>query len=88
MPTLCMFFGILIRMNWKDFGKHSSPHFHAFYGDYEAVFSLDGDVISGEFPKKQAALVKAWSLLHEDELKANWMLAANGEETFKIDPLR
>jgi len=38
MPTLSMFFGILIKMNWKDMGRHKSPHFHAFYGSYEAVF--------------------------------------------------
>ena len=88
MPTLCMFYGILIKMNWKDFGKHNSPHFHAFYGDCEAVFGLDGEIISGEFPRKQATLIKAWVLLHEDELKAKWELAANGEETFRIEPLR
>lgn len=88
MPTLSMFLGILIKMNWKDFGKHSSPHFHAFYNEYEAVFGLDGEILSGEFPKKQTTFVKAWVLLHEDELKANWNLAANGEETFRIEPLR
>ncbi|MDO4618463.1 MAG: DUF4160 domain-containing protein [Clostridia bacterium] len=88
MPTLCMFLGILIKMNWKDFGQHNRPHFHAFYGEYEAVFGLDGEVIAGEFPKKQATFVKAWTLLHEDELNANWKLAMNGEETFRIDPLK
>jgi len=88
VPTLSMFLGILIKMNWKDFGKHNMPHFHAFYGDDEAVFGIDGEIISGEFPKKQAAFVKAWALLHEDELLANWKLASNGEETFRIDPLK
>jgi len=88
MPTICMFYGILIRMNWKDMGQHSGPHFHAYYGDYEASFSLDGEILAGGFPKKQAALVKAWALLHEDELMANWKLALEGEATFRIDPLK
>lgn len=88
MPTISMFLGILIRMNWKDKGQHSSPHFHAYYGEFEAVFGLDGEIIAGNFPYKQSAFVKAWTLLHEDELTANWTLAANGEETFKIEPLR
>ena len=88
MPTISMFLGILIKMNWRDFGKHHQPHFHAYYGDDEAVFTLDGELISGAFPKKQAAFVKAWALMHEDELKADWKLAADGEETFRIDPLR
>jgi len=83
-----MFFGILIKMNWKDTGQHKLPHFHTFYGDYEAVFALDGEIIAGEFPRKQSAFVKAWALLHEDELAANWKLAVNGELTFRIDPLR
>ena len=88
MPTLSMFYGILIKMNWADHGQHNTPHFHAFYGDYEASFSLDGEVIAGKFPAKQTAFVRAWALLHFDELQANWTLAANREETFRIEPLR
>jgi len=88
MPTLSMFLGILIKMNWMDTGQHKLPHFHAFYGDYEAVFGLDGELIAGEFPRKQSAFVRAWALLHEDELAANWKLAVNGEVTFRIEPLR
>ena len=61
---------------------------HAYYGDYEAVFALDGEIIAGDFPPRQTAFVKAWALLHEEDLKANWQLAVNGEETFRIEPLR
>jgi len=61
---------------------------NAFYGDFEAVFGLDGELLAGNFPHKQSAFVKAWALLHEDELAANWKLAANGEVTFRIEPLR
>ena len=75
-------------MNWKDIGKHKMPHFHAFYGEYEAVFGLDGEIIEGSFPRKQSALVKAWTLLHDDDIAANWTLAVNGEETFRIAPLK
>lgn len=88
MPTICMFQGILIRMYWLDTDRHKAPHFHAYYQDDEAVFSLDGEIISGSFPRKQSAYVKAWALLHEDELRANWQLAVNGENVFRIDPLR
>ncbi|MBQ7732819.1 MAG: DUF4160 domain-containing protein [Synergistaceae bacterium] len=88
MPTISLFFGILIKMYWRDNDKHKMPHMHAFYGEYEAVFTLDGEIIAGDFPQKQAVLVKAWALLHEEDLKANWTLVMNGEETFRIDPLR
>jgi hypothetical protein len=83
-----MFLGIVIRMNWKDIARHKLPHFHAEYGGSEAVFGLDGEIISGDFPPKQHAYVKAWALLHEDELAANWKLAVNGEDVFKIEPLK
>jgi len=88
MPTLSLFYGILIKMNWKDVGKHKMPHFHAYYGEYEAVFCLNGEIIEGSFPSKQASYVKAWALLREDDLVANWSLALNGEETFRIEPLK
>ncbi|MCL2169314.1 MAG: DUF4160 domain-containing protein [Defluviitaleaceae bacterium] len=88
MPTLSMFYGILIRMNYKDIGQHNLPHFHAFYAEFEAVFGLDGEIIAGEFPRKQASLVKAWTLLREEDLVTNWKLAANGEKIFRIEPLR
>ena len=88
MPTISLFLGILIKMNWRDIGQHNKPHFHAYYGDYEAVFTLDGEIITGSFPGRQRAFVKAWALLHEEDLRANWKLAVNGEETFRIDPLK
>lgn len=75
-------------MNWKDTGKHNVPHIHAYYSGHEAVFTLDGEILSGKFPKRQAAYVKAWALLHEEELQANWTLAESGEETFRIRGLQ
>ena len=88
MPTLSKFHGIFIRMYWKDVGKHKAPHFHAFYNEYEAIFRLDGDIIEGAFPRKQCVLVKTWALLYEEDLVKNWSLAINGEETYKIEPLK
>lgn len=88
MPLLSMFLGILVRMNWKDVGQHNMPHIHAEYSGCKASFDFDGEMLSGEFPPKQRAFVKAWVLMHRDELEANWKLAVNGEEVFKIDPLK
>jgi len=87
VPTISTFFGILIKMNFKDAGQHNAPHFHAYYGDSEAVFGFDGEVIAGSFPVRQSAYIKAWTLLHEDALYADWALAVNGQETFRISPL-
>jgi hypothetical protein len=37
MPRICAFFGIVIRMFYND---HSPPHFHAEYGEHEAVYEI------------------------------------------------
>jgi hypothetical protein len=52
MPTLSLFYGILVKMNWRDVGQHNKPHLHVYYGDYEAVFTLDGELLTGNFPAK------------------------------------
>jgi hypothetical protein len=33
-------------------------------------------------------LVQAWIEIHKDELLADWELAIDGENIFKIDPLK
>ena len=84
MPTLSMFYGVIIRM-YTD--EHVPPHIHAMYSGEKAVFNFDGDIVKGTFPKKQTRLVQAWIELHREELQANWDLAMNGEPLFKIKPL-
>ena len=45
MPTISMFYGILIRM--FNTNEHNPPHFHAYYQEYEALFDLEGNLIEG-----------------------------------------
>ena len=85
MPTISMFFGIVIRMFFDD---HNPPHFHADYQDCQGVFDLDGEMTAGDIPSKQQQLIKAWAIIHREELEADWQLAANQESVFKIEPLR
>lgn len=85
MPTISMFYGILIRMYYDD---HQPPHFHAVYGKNKAVYAFDGSVIKGELPPKQHKLVSAWVEIHKEDLQANWQLAEDGENFFKIEPLK
>jgi len=33
-------------------------------------------------------ILQAWMAIHEEELMADWALAAKGEPVFKIEPLR
>lgn len=76
-------------MYFQDTDKHQKPHIHARYQEHEAVISIaDGSVLDGSIPAKKLSLVKAWITIHEDELLADWELAANGEPIFRIDPLK
>lgn len=43
--------------------------------------------MDGDFPEKQRKLVVAWSVLNADELEADWELARNKQELFRIRPL-
>ena len=85
MPTISMFYGILIRMYYED---HNPPHIHAIYGDNQACYTFEGVAFKGELPKKQDKLVQAWIEIHKDDLLANWKLASEGEQIFKIEPLK
>ena len=87
MPALSMLFGIIVRMQSEQGGKHNKPHVHALYGDNEIVVAIDGEILEGSFPNKQLKLLLAWIAIHEDELNANWELLSNGEGYFKIEPL-
>lgn len=48
----------------------------------------DGEVLAGRPPSGKARLMQAWIEIHREELLADWQLAVNGEEMFKIEPLK
>lgn len=88
MPSICMFYGIIIYM-YREVGiKHNLPHIHAEYQGEEIVISFDGEILNGSIPNKKLKLVLAWIEIHKEELEANWKLLTDGREIFKIDPLR
>jgi hypothetical protein len=69
--------------------KHKLPHIHVSYQGEEAVFGIpEGDILEGSIPKSKVKLVQAWIEIHKDELMADWELAIDGENIFKIDPLK
>jgi hypothetical protein len=89
MPTISMFYGILILMYYYDNKKHSKPHIHAEFGEHQATISIeDGELLGGNLPKAKMKLVQAWIEIHSEDLLANWRLAVAGEPVFRIDPLK
>lgn len=84
MPVISRFLGIVIMMYWND---HNPPHFHAKYGEFEAIISIEEGIIDGNLPKRALKLVLEWLRLHEKELMENWKRAQIGEPLKPIEPL-
>jgi hypothetical protein len=89
MPTISMFYGIIIRMYYFDNQQHNMPHIHVHYQDDAAIIEIpSGSILQGNLPRAKQKLVDAWIEIHSDELMADWELAINGESVFKIEPLK
>ena len=84
-----MFYGVIIRLFYFDNQQHHCPHIHVHYQDESAVIEIPtGKVLEGKLKSNKMKLVQAWIEIHQEELMADWELAVNGDEIFKIDPLK
>jgi len=85
MPTISMFYGILIQMFFDD---HAPPHFHVRYAEYRAQINIQTlQPIEGNLPPRALALVQEWAKEHQTELQENWTLCARMQSPKKIAPL-
>lgn len=55
MPELSRFMGMVIKMIFFDDDRHHKPHVHVFYGDFKASVAIDGELLAGKLPDKQAS---------------------------------
>ena len=86
MPTICVFYGIVIQMFWQD---HAPPHFHALYAEHEALIDLrDLRVMRGSLPRRAMALVLEWAAEHRNELMEDWNLCSQLQTPKPIAPLK
>jgi hypothetical protein len=89
MPTISMFFGIIVSIFYEDNEQHHTPHIHVRYQGRKASIAIDdGRVLAGDVPSRQLRMVQVWVDIHKDELMADWELAVAGEEPFRIAPLQ
>lgn len=85
MPRVSEFFGIVIYMYFND---HNPPHFHAEYGEHEAIYEIDTlDVTRGSLPRRAHALVLEWATLHRSELRDDWERASTQKPLVEIEGL-
>jgi hypothetical protein len=85
MPEISRFYGIIICIYSRE---HNPPHFHASYGEYEAVIDIQTlGVLAGHLPARSLGLVVEWAELHKQELLESWNRAWNHQVPNKIEPL-
>ena len=70
MPIIARFYGIIIKMYFKE---HGIPHFHAIYGEYNGIFSIDTlEMIEGDLPNRAQKMIQEWGMMYKDELMKLW----------------
>ena len=70
MPVIARFYGILIKMYFKE---HGLPHFHALYGEHNGVFEIDSlEMIEGDLPNRAQKLTKEWAAMYKVDLHEMW----------------
>lgn len=70
MPVIARFYGILIKMYFRE---HGVPHIHALYGEYNAVFNVDTlEMIEGDLPRRAHKMVLEWTTQYQAELQLMW----------------
>jgi len=70
MPIIARFYGILIKMYFKE---HGVPHFHALYGEYNAIFKIDTmEMIEGDLPERAKKMIIEWGKMYKNELIEIW----------------
>ena len=80
---------INIRMYREAGARHHEPHFHVYYQDDAAIFSIDPiEMARGTLPRRQRRLVEAWGELHQAELLNDWERLKSGQPALPIEPLK
>ena len=70
MPVIARFYGILIKIYFKE---HGAPHFHAIYAEFNGVFDIKTlEMIEGDLPPRAQRMVKEWARKYQAELQAMW----------------
>ena len=86
MPEVSRFYGISIYLYPRE---HPPAHFHALYGDDEAVFDIATlRILQGSLSNRSRSLVLEWAAAHREELFAAWENLRAGQNPGKIAPLQ
>ena len=83
MPVITRFYGVVIKMYFRQ-SEHNPPHIHAIYGEYiGAVDIRTGVMLEGDLPKRALKMVQEWIKQYENELMKIW----ETQEFVELPPL-
>ena len=83
MPELSRFYGVIIKMYFKQ-SEHNPPHIHALYGEYMGAIDIQtGNMLEGDLPTRALRLVQEWIELHRSDLLEIW----KSQQFLSIPPL-
>ena len=72
MPVIARFYGIIIKMYFSQ-SEHGIPHFHAMYGEFNGVFSVETlEMMVGDLPSRSQRMIKEWGAKYKNELLNMW----------------
>ncbi|MBI4673687.1 MAG: DUF4160 domain-containing protein [Chloroflexi bacterium] len=72
MPVIARFYGVIIKMYFSR-SEHGVPHFHAVYGEHNAVFDIQTlEMLEGDLPVRAQRLVREWGTQYQQELLRMW----------------
>ncbi|MBI4229258.1 MAG: DUF4160 domain-containing protein [Planctomycetes bacterium] len=70
MPIVARFYGIAIKMYFREHGR---PHFHAVYAEFNGVFDIETlEMIEGDLPGRAQKLVREWGGRYQQDLREMW----------------
>jgi hypothetical protein len=85
MPEVSRFYGIIVRFYYRD---HPPTHFHAIYGEHEALIEIEsGAIHEGHLPAMAYELVNRWRQGHIEEPREDWNRARQQQPLLPIAPL-
>jgi len=72
VPVIARFYGIVVKMYFSQ-SEHGVPHFHAIYGEFNAVYGIAPlAILEGDLPVRGQRLVKEWAGQHQADLLEMW----------------
>ena len=84
MPLLTILGTIHLYIFHEAGERHHNLHVHADYGDFEAEYDIEGNIIEGKMPLPQNRAIRKWIKADREAIIDRWETALRFEHVDKI----